>query len=180
MEDNKIIRFFNYEAALSFYTKQIDGMRQGYIKRTGIKKIAKPALLLAIIRGVESGALKYNRFCYADIENIYDSVFERYLESANQQGEKTPLYNPFYYLHTDGFWHHSMLPHSETLTDSPSRAWINRNVEYAYVDEELWLLLCNREYRQRLKDFVINSKILPRHTKLLASLKAFAGWLLAI
>lgn len=53
-------------------------------------------------------------------------------------------------------------------------------MEYAYVDEELWMLLCNREYRQRLKDFVINSKILPRQTMLSASLKAFVGWLLAI
>ena len=180
MKENKIIRFFNYEAALSFYTKQTDGMRQGYIKRTGIKKIAKPALLLAVIRGVENGTFKHNRFGYDEVEEIYDSVFSLYLELAKQQGEKTPLCNPFYYLQTDGLWHHSMQPHAAAKTDSPSRAWIMRNVEYAYVDEELWTLLRNREYRQRLKDFIVSSKILPRHTKLSASLRAFAGWLLAI
>lgn len=180
MEQDNIIRFFNYEAALSFYTRQIDSMRQGYIKRTGIKKIAKPTLILAIIQGVENGRFQHNRFDYDDVEEIYDRVFSQYIKHGNQQGEKTPLYNPFYYLQTDGFWHHSMLPHSEIQTDSPSRAWINRNVEYAYVDEELWMLLRNREYRQRLKSYIINNKILPRRTDITSRLKVFVGWLLAI
>lgn len=180
MEQDKIIRFFNYEQAMDFYTKRIDRMRQGSIKRTGIKKIAKPVLILSVIRGIESGVFRCNRFDYDILEKIYDDVFNQYIECGNQQGEKTPLCNPFYYLRSDGFWHHSALPHSETQTDGPSAAWVRRNVEYAYVDDDLWLLLCCREYRQRLKDYIIKQKILPRRTKLSANIKAFVGWLLAI
>ena len=37
--NNKIIRFFNYESAFDFYTKKIKDMKQGSIKRSGIKPV---------------------------------------------------------------------------------------------------------------------------------------------
>ena len=43
--------YFNYDIAYDVYTKQIKKMAVGSIKRTGIKKIAKPVLLLAVIKG---------------------------------------------------------------------------------------------------------------------------------
>ena len=69
--NNKIIRFFNYESAFDFYTKKIKDMKQGSIKRSGIKKIAKPVLILSIIRGIENGTFRYNRFIFEDLERIY-------------------------------------------------------------------------------------------------------------
>ena len=42
------------------------------------------------------------------------------------------------------------------------------------------MLLRNREYRQRLKGYIINNKILPRRTDITSRLKVFVGWLLAI
>ena len=59
--------YFNYDIAYDVYTKQIKKMAVGSIKRTGIKKIAKPVLLLAVIKGIEDGVFKQN---YAKISRI--------------------------------------------------------------------------------------------------------------
>lgn len=66
--NNKIIRFFNYESAFDFYTKKIKDMKQGSIKRSGIKKIAKPVLILSIIRGIETGL--------SDITDLYSKTWK--------------------------------------------------------------------------------------------------------
>lgn len=119
--NNKIIRFFNYESAFDFYTKKIKDMKQGSIKRSGIKKIAKPVLILSIIRGIENGTFRYNRFIFEDLERIYNDIFEQYTIIA-QQSEKTNLTYPLYYLQTDEFWHLNFYNDSETRTASPSTA----------------------------------------------------------
>ena len=53
MEQNRIIHFFDYNKAFKHYTTIIDSMRQGYIKNSGIRKIAKPILILSLIYGIE-------------------------------------------------------------------------------------------------------------------------------
>lgn len=180
MTKNRIIRFFNYDTALDFYTKEIKSMKQGNVKRTGIKKIAKPVLVLSIIRGIENGKFRHNKFLFEEVEEIYNNIFEQYAEIAKQYDEKTPLSYPFYYLQTDTFWHLNFLEHSETETNSPSSAWIRRNVEYAYIDTELWLLLHNDDYRYRIKNFIIETKIKNAKTRDLHTFMQFVGWLLAI
>lgn len=47
-------------------------MRVGSIKRSGIKKIAKPVLLLALIKGIEDGVFKHNSFEYEKLACIYE------------------------------------------------------------------------------------------------------------
>lgn len=44
MEQNRIIHFFDYNKAFKHYTTIIDSMRQGYIKNSGIRKIASQFL----------------------------------------------------------------------------------------------------------------------------------------
>lgn len=181
MAKDRVIRFFNYDMAFDFYTKEIKSMKQGYIKRTGIKKIAKHVLVLSIIKGIESGKFKYNKFLFEEVEEIYNNIFEQYIEIARQHNEKTPLSYPFYYLQSDNFWHLDFIEHSETKTNSPTSAWVKRNVEYAYIDEELWIILHNSEYRLRLKNFIIDTKIKDNvKTGNTVSMMRFIGWLLAI
>lgn len=180
MNINKVIRFFNYNTAYDFYTNGIKRMKQGNIKKTGIKKIAKPVLLLSIIKGIENGKFKYNKFLFADVEEIYNNIFELYSAVAKQQNENTCLSYPFYYLQSDEFWHLNFYEHSETKTNSPSEAWIKRNVEYGYIDEELWIMLHNADYRLRLKDFILNEKIKNNGNHISLLMKQFVCWLMAI
>lgn len=179
MEQNRIIHFFDYNKAFKHYTTIIDSMRQGYIKNSGIRKIAKPILILSLIYGIEKGLYNTNKFEYKELEHLYNEIFDKYAELA-KQSEKTPLCYPFYYLQTDSFWHHSNYTHGEEKTLSPTSAWISNNVEYAYIDEELWLLLRNECYRNKLKNYIIENKILKVQTKHNLLLKQFIGWLLAV
>lgn len=168
----------NYDLAYQLYTKQIKRMAVGSIKRTGIKKTAKPMMLLAVIKGIEKGVIKNNRIEYAQIEPLYKVIFEQYEDMARQT-ERTPAYYPFYHLHTSSFWHLSLLSaHSMASTSSPSEAWVRNNVAYAYLDTCLWNLLQREEYRQRLTRYIIEEKM--RQHSLPHILHTFIGWLVAI
>lgn len=156
----KVIRFFNYDAALDYYEDRIDSMRQGSVGRgDGVRIIAKPVLILAIIKGIHDGVFKYNVFEYDKLNGIYEALFRKYFFQG-LQSNLTPLCYPFYYLRTDKFWHLSWKEHGETEVNSPSKAWISRNVEHAYLDEELWLLLNNNEYAEKLRDYLVHCKII--------------------
>ena len=149
----------DYEFVYRQYTGIITKMRVGRIGRTGIKKIAKAALLLAVIIGIENGIFKNNRFEYDKLDELYKAVFKKY-ESTARQTEHTPLYYPFYHLTSDTIWHLSFLSHSSTRKPStPSTAWIRNNVEYAYLDPALWNMLQQSEYRHKLANFIIEEKI---------------------
>lgn len=67
----------NYDIVYNNYARQIKSMKVGHIGRTGIKKIAKPVLLLALIKGIESGVFTVNRIEYEAIAEIYESVFRQ-------------------------------------------------------------------------------------------------------
>lgn len=184
----KIIRFFNYDAALAYYEDKIDHMRQGSVgRRDGVRIIAKPVLILSMVKGIRDGLFKYNRFDYDKLNGIYETLFRKYFFQG-RQNNLTPLCYPFYYLQTDEFWHLSWKEHGECKTNSPSRAWLGRNMDYAYVDEELWFLLNNDEYSNRLKDYIVRHKIIQTvsHMDMAAEpgwsekLKSFLALLLAI
>ena len=149
--------YFNYDIAYDVYTKQIKKMAVGSIKRTGIKKIAKPVLLLAVIKGIEDGVLKQNRFEYEQLAEIYEVVFKKYAEIAKQSEYTLPCY-PFYHMQTSDFWNLSILtPHSETKTVSPSIAWLKNNIEYAYLEDGFWKLLQTKENRDKFKEIIISN-----------------------
>lgn len=172
--------YFNYDIAYDVYTKQIKKMAVGSIKRTGIKKIAKPVLLLAVIKGIEDGVFKQNRFEYEQLAEIYETVFKKYAEIAKQSEYTLPCY-PFYHMQTSDFWNLSILtPHSETKTVSPSITWLKNNIEYAYLDHAFWDMLQQSEYRKRVAEFIVNTKIKTATANSRSLLRMFLGWLLAV
>lgn len=183
----KVIRFFNYDAALSHYENLISHMRQGSVGHDGIRIIAKPVLILSMIKGIKSGQFKHNKFDYEELNELYGSLFRNYF-IAGRQDNLTPLCYPFYYLQTDKFWHLAWKTNGSSKTASPSAAWIMRNVDHAYIDEELWILLNNDAYADKLKEYVVNTKIFQQlHSAEMAAeperrkgLKFFLSMLLAI
>ena len=42
---------------------------------------------------------------------------------------------------------------------TPSTAWLKENVEFARFDDDLWVLLQNREWRMKIRDFIIEHKL---------------------
>ena len=170
----------NYDIAYKTYTRMIKNMKMGNISRTGIKKIAKPVLLLSVIWGIEHGVFKSNCIEYEELAKIYEWVFKKH-EAKAKQSEHTPPFYPFYYLKTDLFWHlNPLTPNSKLTTSSPSAAWLRNNVEYAYLDSTLWAMLQNTEYRHRLAEFIVEEKINTATASSRSMLRMFLGWLVAI
>lgn len=149
------LRFFDYDEAFDYYCELIDKMRQASMNHARI--IAKPSLILSIIKLIEEGK-SANKFTYEEIEPIYKGIFGKYFIEA-KQNNLTPLCYPYYFMKTDQFWH-LVWTNAEMNTESPSSAWIKRNTKYACIDHELWILLSHPKYREKMKRYVIEEKVL--------------------
>ena len=145
------------EQTYSFYTNRILNLRQAKIHGEVI--VAKPVLLLALIDGIGQGIFKENKF-------VLNEWFEdRYLKlmventSHSQFDKPSDIANPFWHLATDGFWH----LHGKNVLEmktTPSIKWLKENVSYAYFDEDLWLLLQNQPWREKLRNFIVEQKLI--------------------
>ena len=151
------LRFFDYDEALDYYCELIDKMIRGVNKNNHARIIAKPALILSIIKLIEEGK-SVNKFTYEELESVYQEIFGKFFIKSHQLN-LTPLHYPYYYLQSQKFWHF-VWTNAEVTTKSPSRAWIERNTRYACIDQELWILLSHPKYREKLKQHIIDEKIL--------------------
>lgn len=152
------MRFFNYEAAFSYYQRKVEGLKRCGTLNSGVKNIAKPVLLLAVIQGVDEGRFATNCFVYDEVVELYDLLFTRYF-IVGRQTNHTSMAMPYYYLQTDGFWHFAWQENGETSVGSPYAGWLRRNVRHAYLDRELWVLIQHPDYRSRFARFIIDTQI---------------------
>ncbi|MBQ7150594.1 MAG: hypothetical protein IJS06_06510 [Prevotella sp.] len=42
-------------------------------------------------------------------------------------------------------------------------AWLKANVEFAFFDESLWILLQNKVWRMKLRDYIVEQKLSDGH-----------------
>ena len=162
LEDEKGIEhredFRNYflQQHFVFFTKRILNIRQAKVHGEII--VAKPVLLLAVIDGIENGEFRSNEFRLTDLlEERYLALMRQYRHSS-QFDKPTDISNPYWHLQNDGFWFLQYI-HELTGGVTPSKKWLKDNVEYAYIDENLWFLLQNKTWRLRLRDFIVEKKL---------------------
>ena len=120
--------------------------------------MAKPVLLLALIDGISENVFIDNEFVLSEwLESRYVMLMRKYTRSS-QFSNVTGIENPFWHLATDGFWtlQYRMEPPNG---NSPSKRWLKDNVEYAYFDESLWIMLQNKEWRIQLRDYIVEHKL---------------------
>ena len=150
------LTLYFYEKCYAHYTKRIMNIRQAKIRGEVI--VAKPVLLLAIIDGIGSEMFCNNEFRLTEwLEARYMMLMQQYMKSS-QFDKPTDISNPFWHLQTDGFWH---LHFSEEPQQgaTPSKHWLKENVTYACFDDELWMLLQNKVWRQKLRDYIVEHKL---------------------
>ena len=136
------------------YSKKIRNMRQATIKGNVI--LAKPMLLLSVINGIDEGIIKNNRIFLGDwLVNRYNTLMRTY----NNTPSITEISMPFWYLKSDGFWHIQFHDQQREVVYKPSVKFLNDNVEYAYLDNELWILLQTPKWRTKLRDFILEYKL---------------------
>ena len=145
---NRTLNFYNYEQCYAHYTKRIMNIRQAKIHGEVI--VAKPVLLLALIDGVDGGVFTTNQFTLNDwLEEKYLALMKQY--TRNSQFDKpADISNPF--------WH---LLHKQPVADgsTPSKRWLKENVMYGHFDDDLWVLLQNKVWRQKLRDYIVEHKL---------------------
>ena len=156
MNNKNVYRFFDYNQCLAFYTKRIMNIRQAKIRGEVI--VAKPVLLLAIIDGIEAGAILANEIMLTEwIESHYVMLMHMYMRNS-QFDKPTDISNPFWHLQSDGFWHLQFMEEPQKGT-TPSKRWLRENISFAYLDDDLWLLLQNKEWRMKLRDYIVEHKL---------------------
>lgn len=146
-----------YSQHYAHYTDRIMSIRQAKIRGEVI--VAKPVLMLALIDGIESCVFTKNRFALNEwLEEHYLSLMRHYARSS-QFDKPTEINNPFWHLSTDGFWHLHLKTKKE-MSATPSKAWLKENVTYACFDDDLWVLLQSKEWCTRLRDFIVEHKLM--------------------
>jgi putative restriction endonuclease len=121
--------------------------------------VAKPVLMVAIIDGIEANVFRNNQFAINEwLEGRYNMLMSQYAKDS-QFDDKTSIEKPFWHLESDGFWHLNYPGECLSKGCTPSKAWLKDNVEFAYFDESLWILLQNKVWRTKLRDYIVEHKL---------------------
>ena len=161
-DPQKDLRNYFYKKTFANYTKRIMNIRQAIIRGEVI--VAKPVLLLAIIDGIDLNLFINNRIPLTNwLENRYVALMHRFMRSS-QFNKPTDISNPFWHLQGDGFWHLVGTECVKSQKNTPSKAWLKEHVEYASFDESLWILLQNKEWRMKLREYIIEHKLTDNRT----------------
>ena len=172
---NRVLQFFGYEQCFTHYTKRILNIRQARIHGETI--IAKPVLMVAIIDAIDSNIFTNNQFIINDwLEGRYKMLMTQFVKDS-QFEDKTEIDKPFWHLESDGFWHLNYQGERLSKGRTPSKAWLKENVDFAYFDEPLWILLQNKKWRMLLRDYIIEHKL--SNGSWLGKLRTIAALLLA-
>ena len=153
---NRTLQFYNYEQCYAHYTKRIMSIRQAKIHGEVI--VAKPVLILTLIDGIERGEFTTNRFVLNEwLEKRYLTLMKQYTRNS-QFPNPADISNPFWHLQGDGFWH---LIHKSAVAEgsTPTKRWLKENITYAHFDDDLWVLLQTKAWRQKLRKYIVEHKL---------------------
>ncbi len=144
---------------LAFYLNRLSSLAVAARTVGGVRVEApyKPALLLAVLEGVEEGLIQHNRIAITP-ELIAAFKAHCQLLSPGPEYAACPFQLPFFHLQSSRFWHLHARPGRElVLTASRSvRSFghLRDVIAYASLDEALWQLvqqpLAREEIRQAL------------------------------
>lgn len=143
---------------MTYYRTMIQSMSRG--RKNGNQSNAKPLYLLALITLIGDGNIVKNRIPFSD------SIVSRYAELCAELEPSivlTPMYKPFFHLNSESYYHIKWRGNSapKDASRTPSARYLRENIEYAALDDELWLLLQNEEARNEIKEAIISYFIKP-------------------
>ena len=148
-----ILEFYDYEGCFRHYRESIADLNQNRLN--GKVNIAKPALLLTVMQLIDQRWIRNNHIILtSEIEKLYSDLYHQY----DPGSVVTQIYYSFCHLMGDGFWHIRWLE-GEKKINSASRKFIDDNIDYVFLDDDLWILLQNPDWRHNLMDFVITEKM---------------------
>ncbi|MGI4871981.1 MAG: HNH endonuclease [Janthinobacterium lividum] len=144
---------------LQVAARTLDGVR--------VEAPYKPALLLAVLEGVEEGAVHDNHIA---ITPELIAAFKAYCQllSPGPAYAASPFQLPFFHLRSSGFWHLQARPGRELLLTSSrsvkSFAHLREVIAYAWLDTPLWELMQQPVAREEIRQALLTRYFpLTRH-----------------
>ncbi len=125
-------------------------------KKGGHESPHKPCMLLAAIGLAEAGLLEENKIKFSHgLLDRYGEIFS----VIHLESDHANPYFPFFHLRSEKFWHLKPKKGRELVLDAMSTARsfgiIEENIDYAYLDDELFKLLGEASARNELRDVLI-------------------------
>lgn len=141
---------------IDFYVKKFRNLNASKKKTLGVAP-HKPILLLSVIELIKEGEIQENKI-YLTPKLI--SKFLKIWSHLGSDNHNSDISLPFFHLTGDGFWH--LIPNEgfeATIAEKIRIRGLNSlriAVDYAYIDNELAVILLNSESRSYLKSVLIN------------------------
>lgn len=139
---------------LEKYLKRFEKLKVN--KKGGHESPHKPCMLLAVIGLAEAGKLAINQIEFSH------PLLDRYLEIFNvvkTESDHANPYFPFFHLKSENFWNLKAIDGREAvlgaIESARSYGSINDNVEYVFLDDDLYDHLMNTESRNALRETLI-------------------------
>lgn len=149
----------NREVLFIYYKQLVMKLNQAIVH--GKKNIAKPSLLVAVIDSIDSKEIRQNNILITtSLEKRYNKIFAKYT-GQTQLDRLTSIAMPFWHLQSDKLWFLGpQFPKKKNF--SPSKKWLVENVKYARLDDDLWYLLQDETWRNKLRSFIIEKKLMGK------------------
>jgi len=140
---------------IDYYKHKISNLR---VDRSRGLAPHKPILLLSLIELFQYGKIHENKIYPTP---LITSTFLKYWSKLYPESPKTQISLPFFHLKSDGFWHlHPNKGYEKVLNFAKSiRSFseLRKVVHCATLDDNLFLLLSNKEYREILRDHIVET-----------------------
>ncbi|MDU0369551.1 HNH endonuclease [Hymenobacter endophyticus] len=145
---------------LTRYTAKLTRLKLASSTIGGMKLEApyKPALLLAVLEGIEEGSISDNQI---RITPELIAAFKAYcrLLSPGPEYSACPFHMPFFHLQSSGFWHLQSRPGRELVLTSArsvrSFGHLRDVTAYAYLDAPLWELVLQPLAREEMREALL-------------------------
>lgn len=151
----------NFNNPISFYLSCFVNLSTGV--HNGKRLPHKAVLLLCMMRLIEKGIIKENKICLDGvIANAFTETWEAYMPE-----QKVPsVWIPFWYMKSEAFWHFkacsddNMLKNMLRFCGHPSVGQMRQVIKYAYIDEQLFLLIQDKSKRTSLIDALVKTYLI--------------------
>ena len=134
-------------------------------KINGKKLPHKAILLVAIMNLITDGTIMNNRI-YMDKHLTTEFALQWRKHIIDKHLPIPSMWTPFYHLKGEVFWHFCPKINKDSLDEflnfggTPSIGKLKKYVEYAYIDEELFIMIADVNNRKLLEDTLIKNYIL--------------------
>lgn len=138
------------------YERRFSALRMNSVQ--GRVSPHKVAMLLAVIDAIQTGEVTNNRIFFSQ---ALRSRFSKHFEGLAGPRDHDHPHFPFFHLRSEGFWHHyvrsGMQSEYDQLSTARGPGAIEKHIQYAFLDDELFELLGNKVVADLLRTALLRN-----------------------